>query len=64
MLISYSEAERQRGYPLRAGPFDLVETSPGDLDPLDRQALGLLLAGLTDQAIAGRPDRPGHRRPG
>ncbi|MET8152680.1 helix-turn-helix domain-containing protein [Actinoplanes sp. NPDC049668] len=56
VLISYFEAEWERGYPLRAGtgPSQLVETHPDDLDELDRQVLSLLLSGLTDQAIAGQ----------
>ncbi|MBG0564844.1 LuxR C-terminal-related transcriptional regulator [Actinoplanes aureus] len=56
VLISFFEAEWKRAYPLRAGagPAGLVETQPGDLDDLDREVLTLLLAGLTDQAIAGQ----------
>ncbi|GIE85526.1 helix-turn-helix domain-containing protein [Actinoplanes regularis] len=54
VLISYFEAEWERGYPLRAGPSELIETHPDDLDDLDRQVLALLLSGLTDQAIAGQ----------
>jgi sugar-specific transcriptional regulator TrmB len=55
-LIAYFEAEWDRAYPLwpnRAGD-DLVELRPGEIDVEDAQVLALLLAGLTDQALAGQ----------
>jgi predicted transcriptional regulator len=55
-LSAYFEAAWERAYPLwpnRAGD-DLVEMRPGDIDELDSQILALLLAGLTDQALAGQ----------
>jgi sugar-specific transcriptional regulator TrmB/DNA-binding CsgD family transcriptional regulator len=56
VLIAFFEAEWERGFPLRPGPGrdDLIEDRPGDLDQDDRQVLALLLAGLTDQAVAGQ----------
>ncbi len=55
-LTAYFEVAWERAYPLwpnRAGD-DLVEMRPGDIDELDSQILALLLAGLTDQALAGQ----------
>jgi DNA-binding NarL/FixJ family response regulator len=55
-LISYFEIAWERAYPLwpnQAGD-DLVELRPGDIDELDGQILALLLAGMTDQALAGQ----------
>ena len=55
-LIAYFEVAWERAYPLwpnRQGD-DLVEMRPGDIDELDSQILALLLAGLTDQALAGQ----------
>ncbi|WP_160166032.1 LuxR C-terminal-related transcriptional regulator [Actinoplanes sp. OR16] len=49
VLIAFFETEWERAVPLPIG-----EDHPGDLDDLDRQVLGLLLAGLTDQAVAGQ----------
>jgi hypothetical protein len=55
-LIAYFEIAWERAYPLfanRAGD-DLVEMRPGAVDELDGQILALLLAGMTDQALAGQ----------
>ena len=55
-LIAYYELAWERAYPLfanRAGD-DLVEMRPGDIDELDGHILALLLAGMTDQALAGQ----------
>jgi sugar-specific transcriptional regulator TrmB len=55
-LSTYFELSWERAYPLwpnRAGD-DLVELRPGDIDELDGQILALLLAGMTDQALAGQ----------
>jgi sugar-specific transcriptional regulator TrmB/DNA-binding CsgD family transcriptional regulator len=55
-LIAYFETSWERAYPLwpnNAGD-DLVEMRPGDIDELDSQVLALLLAGMTDQALAGQ----------
>jgi sugar-specific transcriptional regulator TrmB len=55
-LIAYFEIAWERAYPLwpnQAGD-DVVELRPGDIDELDGQILALLLAGMTDQALAGQ----------
>jgi predicted transcriptional regulator len=55
-LSAYFEIAWERAYPIfpnRAGD-DLVEMRPGDIDELDGQILALLLAGMTDQALAGQ----------
>jgi len=55
-LSTYFELSWERAYPLwpnRAGD-DLVELRPGEIDELDSQILALLLAGMTDQALAGQ----------
>lgn len=57
-LSAYFEACWTKAYPLwpnRAGD-DLVELRPGEIDELDARILALLLAGLTDQALAGQLD--------
>ncbi|MCA0328685.1 MAG: hypothetical protein LCI03_02140 [Actinobacteria bacterium] len=55
-LIAYFEAAWERAYPLwpnREGD-DLVEMRPGEIDSVDERILALLLAGMTDQALAGQ----------
>ncbi|HET7900937.1 MAG TPA: helix-turn-helix transcriptional regulator [Candidatus Nanopelagicales bacterium] len=55
-LTTYFELSWERAYPLwpnRAGD-ELVELRPGEIDELDGQILALLLAGMTDQALAGQ----------
>ena len=55
-LSAYFEIAWERAYaifPNRAGD-DLVEMRPGDIDEVDGQILALLLAGMTDQALAGQ----------
>jgi predicted transcriptional regulator len=55
-LSTYFELSWERAYPLwpnRAGD-DVVELRPGEIDELDSQILALLLAGMTDQALAGQ----------
>ncbi len=55
-LSTYFELSWERAYPLwpnRAGD-DVVELRPGEIDELDSQVLALLLAGMTDQALAGQ----------
>ncbi|MFN8158734.1 MAG: helix-turn-helix domain-containing protein [Candidatus Nanopelagicales bacterium] len=55
-LSTYFELSWERAYPLwpnRAGD-ELVELRPGEIDELDSQILALLLAGMTDQALAGQ----------
>jgi predicted transcriptional regulator len=55
-LIAAFEMAWDRAYPLwpnRAGD-DLVELRPDDVDELDTRILALLLAGMTDQALAGQ----------
>ena len=55
-LSTYFELSWARAYPLwpnRAGD-DVVELRPGEIDELDAQVLALLLAGMTDQALAGQ----------
>ncbi len=55
-LSTYFELSWERAYPLwpnRAGD-DLVELRPGDIDETDGQILALLLAGMTDAALAGQ----------
>jgi hypothetical protein len=67
VLIAFFESEWSRAFPLSAGslPDAVSEAHPGELDEEHRQVLSLLLAGLTDQAIAGHLDvsvRTVHRR--
>lgn len=55
-LIAYFEVSWSRAYPLwpnRSGD-ELVELRPDDIDEIDSQILALLLAGMTDQALAGQ----------
>ncbi len=55
-LVAAFETAWDRAYPLwpnRDGD-DLVELRPGDIDELDARILALLLAGMTDQALAGQ----------
>jgi DNA-binding NarL/FixJ family response regulator len=47
-LIAYYEAEWARAYPLP------MAKGPAPVDDVDRQVLALLLAGLTDQAVASQ----------
>jgi DNA-binding NarL/FixJ family response regulator len=55
-LIEYFEAVWTRAYPLTANPVGdgVVEEDPARLDEADTQVLALLLAGLTDQAVASQ----------
>jgi DNA-binding CsgD family transcriptional regulator len=54
-LVAYFEAEWSRAYPLVAtGQGDVVEGQPAELDETDIKLLTLLLAGLTDQAVASQ----------
>jgi hypothetical protein len=55
-LIAYYEAEWARAYPLvaTAKGDDVVESRNAPVDEVDRQVLTLLLAGLTDQAVASQ----------
>ncbi|GAA2857016.1 LuxR family transcriptional regulator [Nonomuraea rubra] len=51
------EAVWQRSYPLRADALDgLGEEHEPEIGELDRKILGLLLSGLTDEAVAGQLD--------
>jgi sugar-specific transcriptional regulator TrmB/DNA-binding CsgD family transcriptional regulator len=54
-LIALFEAAWERAYPLslNAARDELVERRP-EVDKLDTQIVALLLAGLTDQAVAGQ----------
>ena len=55
-LTTYFELSWERAYPLwpnREGD-ELVELRPGEIDEMDAQILALLLAGMTDQALAGQ----------
>lgn len=67
VLIAFFDAEWNRAFPLSPGslPDGIAEEHPGELDEEQQQVLSLLLAGLTDQAIAGQLDvsvRTVHRR--
>jgi len=55
-LIAYFEMAWERAYPLlpNATGDGLLETRPADLDDLDARVLSLLLAGLTDHAVASQ----------
>lgn len=51
------EAVWQRSYPLRADALGVLEEQrEGMISELDRKILALLLAGLTDEAVAGQLD--------
>ena len=54
-LIAFFEMAWARAYPLFVdqGNGELVETSP-DIDVMDARILGLLLSGMTDQAVANQ----------
>lgn len=67
VLIAFFEAEWARAFPLLPGAAadEVVEERPGGLEEEEAQVLALLLAGLTDQAVAGQLDvslRTVHRR--
>jgi predicted transcriptional regulator len=55
-LVEYFEATWARAYPLTANATGdgVVETDPDRIDEADAQVLTLLLAGLTDQAVASQ----------
>lgn len=53
-LEALFESEWERAYPLRLDSAELVEEKPSPITPMDRQILTLLLAGLTDEAVAGQ----------
>lgn len=55
MIALFDELWR-RAHPLRLTAGTLTEDGGSDLDDLDRRVLSLLLAGCTDQAIAGQLD--------
>jgi DNA-binding NarL/FixJ family response regulator len=56
-LVALFEAIWERSYPLLTiSAYELAEGSTGAADELDRRILALLLAGLTDQAVAGQLD--------
>jgi DNA-binding CsgD family transcriptional regulator len=50
------EAMWQRSYPLRVSSGELEEQREPVVSELDRKILGLLLSGLTDEAVAGQLD--------
>jgi sugar-specific transcriptional regulator TrmB len=54
-LVALFEAVWERSYPLwTISGGDVEERPTGEVDDLDRHILALLLAGLTDQAVAGQ----------
>jgi DNA-binding CsgD family transcriptional regulator len=54
-VIAFFEMAWEQAYPLLANRStgQLIETSP-DIDVMDRRILAFLLAGMTDQAVAGQ----------
>ena len=52
-LIAFFEMAWEQAYPLFAHQGELIETSR-DIELMDTRILGLLLAGMTDQAVAGQ----------
>ncbi|WP_184836515.1 helix-turn-helix domain-containing protein [Allocatelliglobosispora scoriae] len=56
-LVALFEGVWERAYPLRTSPTgDDVIGRPAEVEELDTRILALLLAGLTDQAVAGQLD--------
>lgn len=56
-LVALFEAVWERAYPLRTSPAgDDVIGRPAEVEEFDTRILALLLAGLTDQAVAGQLD--------
>ena len=52
-LLALFEMAWEQAYPLLVQQGELIETSP-DIELMDSRILGLLLAGMTDQAVAGQ----------
>ncbi|NUU18968.1 hypothetical protein HP550_17085 [Cellulomonas humilata] len=55
-LVALFEAVWERATPLVSSPDQVPEGMAKDLDEIDAQVLSLLLAGLTDQAVASHLD--------
>jgi sugar-specific transcriptional regulator TrmB/DNA-binding CsgD family transcriptional regulator len=55
-LISLFEAKWARAYPLRVVGREVIQDDLPDVDDADLKVLSLLLAGLTDEAVAGQLD--------
>ena len=55
-LVALFEAVWERATPLVSSPDQVPEGAAKDLDEVDAQVLSLLLAGLTDQAVASHLD--------